>query len=197
MLALSILAIFIILVIIVIIIEIRNEKKYQETRRQRGKTTNQPSTNIQTKRPHHTTLKQEPPTLKDKNKEIEKEKLSKKPLEEKIKLPTCNYSKFTHIRLLEMGLSDEEAQEFIQELISQIEVQIPLIKEVLEIPDFHQMERLTHSIKGSATNLGTGGISDLLVEYNTYLKKQTNIDIAKTYFEYLVHYTGELKQQYT
>lgn len=95
-----------------------------------------------------------------------------------------------------MGLSEEEAQEFVQELIPQLEEQIPLIEEVMKISDFHQMERLTHSIKGSTTNLGTGGISDLLVECNTYLKTGEDIDIAKTYFEALKHYTKELKNQY-
>ncbi len=59
------------------------------------------------------------------------------------------------------------------------------------------MERLTHGIKGSATNLGTGGVSDLLVDYNTYLKTGTDIDIAKAYLEHLVHYTAELKTQYS
>lgn len=95
-----------------------------------------------------------------------------------------------------MGLSDDEAKEFVQELIPQLESQVPLIEEVLNIPDFHQMERLTHSIKGSATNIGTGGISDLLTACNTYLKNGTDIDIARTYFEHLKYYIQELKQQY-
>ena len=112
------------------------------------------------------------------------------------KLPHCNYPLFTHIRLIDMGLSDDEAQEFVQELIPQLEAQIPLIEEAYKKEDFHQMERLTHSIKGSATNLGTGGISDLLVECNTYLKTGTDIDIAKVYFDSLKHYTQTLKEQY-
>ncbi len=96
-----------------------------------------------------------------------------------------------------MGLSDEEAKEFVLELIPQIQMQIPLILEATQALDFHQMERLTHSIKGSATNLGTGGVSDLLVAYNTYLKTGTDIDIAKAYFDHLVRYNSELKEQYS
>ena len=95
-----------------------------------------------------------------------------------------------------MGLSDEESKEFVAELIPQLETQIPLIKEAMENSDFHQMERLTHNIKGSATNLGTGGISDLLIECNTYLKTGTDSDIAKVYFDNLIHYAEELKNQY-
>ena len=96
-----------------------------------------------------------------------------------------------------MGLSDEEAQEFVSELIPQIEAEFPLIEEAMKTQDFHQMERLTHGIKGSATNLGTGGVSDLLTDFNTYLKAGTDTDIAQAYFEHLIHYTDELKTQYT
>jgi hypothetical protein len=95
-----------------------------------------------------------------------------------------------------MGLSDDEAKEFVNELIPQIEAQYPLIEKAMQESDFHQLERLTHGIKGSASNLGTGGVSDLLTDYNTYLKSGTDIDIAKAYYEHLKHYNDELKAQY-
>ena len=95
-----------------------------------------------------------------------------------------------------MGLSDEEAKEFVAELIPQLEVEIPLIEAAIQDGDFDKMERLTHGIKGSATNLGTGGVSDLLVDYNTYVKTGTDTDIGKAYLEHLVRYTNELKAQY-
>jgi len=179
MLTLIIISIFILLVSSIIVFEIRNERKYQENRRKK-----------QTRTKEKQTIPKDPFPEKI----IAKTKTEQKPPK---KLPICTYPKFTHARLVEMGLSDEEGKEFVQELIPQLEIQIPLIEDVLAIPDFHQMERLTHSIKGSATNLGTGGISDLLVECNTYLKTGTDIDIAKAYFEYLKHYTQELKEQYT
>ena len=186
MLALIIISIFVLLVITIIVFEIRNERKYQESRRKKQERAKE-------KQPKQTIPKDPFP-----KKIIEKPKTEEEPKHKpQKKLPICTYPKFTHIRLIEMGLSDEEAKEFVQELIPQLELQIPLIEKVLAIPDFHQMERLTHSIKGSATNLGTGGISDLLVECNTYLKTGTDIDIAKAYFGYLVHYTKELKEQYS
>ena len=43
------------------------------------------------------------------------------------------------------------------------------------------MERLTHAIKGSSTTVGSGGVSDLLVDYNTYLKKGTEVAVLKEY----------------
>ena len=189
MLALTIISIFVLLVISIIIFEVRNERIYQEKRRQRREGTK----DKQAKRTIPKAPSPQKPIAKHKPTETPKQEPTKK---EK-KLPACTYPKFTHVRLIEMGLSDEEAKEFVHELIPQLEAQIPLIEEVLAIPDFHQMERLTHSIKGSTTNLGTGGISDLLVECNTYLKTGTDIDIAKTYLRSLVHYTKELREQYS
>jgi hypothetical protein len=189
MLAITLITLFILLVITIVVIEVINERRYQEERRKRREASKKPKT--------QTTQK---PTLKKDNlpqsTPTQTKTVQSKPKKEKKKLPTCTYPQFTHSRLVEMGLSDEEAKEFVQELIPQLEEQIPLIEEALNTSDYHQMERLTHSIKGSTTNLGTGGVSDLLIEGNTYLKTGTDYDIAKVYFESLKHYTKELKEQY-
>ena len=116
--------------------------------------------------------------------------------QEDILLPKGEYPDFNYKRLIEMGLSEEEALEFIQELIPQIGDQIPLIDEAMKIPDFHKMERLTHSIKGSSTTIGTGGVSDLLVEYNTYLKTGTELPVAQAYQQHLKTYFEKLKKQF-
>ena len=165
------LSIFIILLLLIIFREYTNEKKYQAQRYK--------------KRSHTKVEKKEtPPNLSTS-------------VPPSLSLPKADYPKFTHQRLIEMGLSNAEAKEFVKELILELETQILHIKEMLDIKNFHQMERLTHNIKGAATNIGTGGISDLLVAYNTYLKKGTDIDIAKAYFEHLKYYTQELKTQYS
>jgi len=44
--------------------------------------------------------------------------------------------------------------------------------------------------------LGTGGVSDLLVEFNTYLKSEIDADIVKAYQAHFIHYIEELKKQY-
>lgn len=199
---LTILSIFVFIIILIIFLEYRNEKKYQEKRRQQRPT-------------KRTTPPEEPKKVAPKTRPAPKPELEPKPkpkpevkpepeakpepkieVKETKKLPEANYPPFTHVRLVEMGLSDEEAKEFVGELIPQLEVEIPLIEAAIQDGDLHKIERLTHGIKGSATNLGTGGVSDLLVEYNTYLKTGTDIDIAKAYLEHLVHYTNELKAQY-
>ena len=113
------------------------------------------------------------------------------------KLPECKYPPFTHVRLIEMGLSDDEATEFVHELIPQLEEQIPLIDEAISNADFHKIEKLTHGVKGSATNIGTGGVADFLTEFNTYLKSGTDADIVKAYHTHFMRYIEELKKQYS
>ena len=143
--------------------------------------------------------------LKLEEKRLEVERLEAKRLEDKkpepeitktIDLPECNYPEFDYSRLVGMGLSEDEAIEFIKELIPQIETQIPLIQEAMDKEDFYSMERLTHSIKGSSTTVGSGGVSDLLVAYNTYLKTGEEIEVAKEYQKYLKHYYEALKTAY-
>ena len=176
MLGYILVSLFFIVIFIIIIIEVRNEKNYQAKRRKR---------------------RQQPEDKNSVEDSVKNEiKIDKNTQKVEKKLPLCTYPKFTHERLIAMGLSPEESIEFVQELIPQLEVQIPLIEKALEQLDFHQMERLSHSLKGSATSLGTGGISDLLVEYNTYLKTGTDSDIARVYLEFLRHYTQELKREY-
>lgn len=178
MLGFILLFIFLFIVLVIVVLEIRNERKYQENRPQRR---------VRNKN-----------DVDKKTREVQNNKVAPKvkPQKEEKRLPVCTYPSFTHKRLIEMGLTQEESREFVQELIPQLETQIPLIEEKLNEADFYQMERLTHSIKGSATNLGAGGVSDLLVECNTYLKTGTDKEVAKAYVEYLKHYTQELKMQY-
>ena len=195
--AMTILSIFVFIVVLIVFLEYRNEKKYQQARRKNRQQTT-PSKNTA---PSQEQKKAEPRSKpKPEPKPEPKIELEPEPkteiLKEIKKLPEANYPKFTHIRLIEMGLTDDEAKEFVTELIPQIETQFPLIEKAMQESDFHQLEQLTHGIKGSASNLGTGGVSDLLADYNTYLKTGTDIEIAKAYFEDLKYYNAELKAQY-
>jgi len=211
MLALTIISVFVLLVVLLIFFEYRNEKKYNEKRREKRQVQNSTERSEASQEAKKATSKPEPtvqPEPEVKPEPIvevkpepelqqvpEPEPKKELPTETK-KLPEANYPQFTHVRLIEMGLSEEEAKEFVAELIPQIETEIPLIEAAIQEGDFHQIEKLTHGIKGSATNLGTGGVSDLLTDYNTYVKTGTDADIAKAYLEHLVDYTNELKAQY-
>ena len=193
-----IISVFILIIILFVYREYKKEKEYQEERHQKRQG-NKEKGSIEEPAYTHEHI----PTQKELK---EKETVEKKPEPElipepivtkKIDLPEANYPKFNHSRLLDMGLSQEDAKEFVQELIPQIETQIPLIKKAIVISDFQGMEELTHSIKGSSTTVGTGGVSDLLVDFNTYLKTGTEVIIAEAYLEHLKHYCEELKKQYT
>ncbi|OQX78017.1 MAG: hypothetical protein B6D54_00640 [Epsilonproteobacteria bacterium 4484_65] len=204
-----IISVFVLILILFVYIEYKNEKNYQEERRQKRQT-NRKEEKSSTKKtpivkptevPKQILREKKPPYVAPKKETVESPTMEKETIEvtEKPKIVALslrNYPKFDHSRLLEMGLSDEEAKEFVAELIPQIGAQIPLIKEAIALSDFQNMERLTHTIKGSSTTVGTGGVSDLLVEFNTYLKTGTEPVLAEAYLEQLNHYYEELKEQY-
>ncbi|HEY9190953.1 MAG TPA: Hpt domain-containing protein [Sulfurovum sp.] len=203
---LTILSIFVLLVVLLIVFEYMNERKYQKERRERRRKTipDQRKTSSQKQKRSEPKPKTEPkPKIEPEAQPVPEAKIELEPeprteaLKETKKLPEANYPKFTHSRLVEMGLSDEEAKEFVGELIPQIETHYPLIEKAIQESDFEQLERLTHGIKGSASNLGTGGVSDLLNDYNTYLKTGTDLDVIHAYFAHLKHYNDELKAQYS
>ncbi len=196
----TILAVFVFLLLLLIFLEYRNEKKYQEERRRKHQK-NTPETKTTPSKEEKKSIQK--PAPKQEKKPEPEPKIALAPTEpqaeaiqETKELPEADYPQFTHVRLLEMGLSDEEAKEFVAELIPQIETEIPLIEAAIQEGDFHQLEKLIHGIKGSATNLGTGGVSDLLVDFNTFIKTGTDVDIAKAYLEHLRDYTNALKAQY-
>ena len=111
--------------------------------------------------------------------------------------PQANYKTFDHSRIItDLGLAEEDAKEFIDDLIAQIDSTIPQIKTAIGSINIKQLEELTHSIKGSATNLGSEGVASLLTDFNTYLKTGTDMDIIQRYFEHLEYYARELKAQY-
>jgi HPt (histidine-containing phosphotransfer) domain-containing protein len=219
-----IISIFILMLLLFVYREYKNEKKYQDERRQKHQYKRKEDKKRPIRKPvdigrKERSLKEKRPSSKPVDKAplkretekviIEKAPVIKEETPEVIEVPEvaevpkvipislANYPQFDHSRLLKMGLSEAEAKEFVAELIPQIEAQIPLIKETISIRDFHGMERLTHSIKGSSTTVGTGGVSDLLVDFNTYLKTGRELAIAEAYLEQLKHYCEELKQQYS
>ncbi len=112
-------------------------------------------------------------------------------------LPPTSFPPFDNSRLLEMGLSKNEADSFVVELIEQIESTLPQIDDAAEKKEFEKVERLTHSLKGSATNLGTGGVADILVAFNTYTKTGEDGDIIAAHIQNLKNYLKELKVQFS
>jgi HPt (histidine-containing phosphotransfer) domain-containing protein len=214
-------SVFLLMIAYFFYISYKNEKRYQKERKENRykrqerkrtestptpKETSTPSPRKKVERerpaaPSRTTTvppKEAPAQVQEKTAPEAVRKSAKEPEKTQKSIPVSlgNYPDFSHARLLKMGLSEEEAQEFVAELIPQIETQIPLIEEALTRSDFHAMERLTHSIKGSSTTVGSGGVSDLLVDFNTYLKSGTEPAIIEAYIKELKHYCHALEAQY-
>ena len=108
------------------------------------------------------------------------------------------YGPFTHQRLVEtMGLSPEEADEFVLELIHQLESAIVQLDESIEKGDVEEIEHITHGLKGAALNIGSGGVADILVDYNTEMKDGKSLEKAAAYQELLRHAVSDLKIEYS
>ncbi len=109
-----------------------------------------------------------------------------------------NYGIFTHERLVEgMGLSPEEADEFVVELIHQLENAINDLDLAIEKKDFSEIEHITHGLKGAALNIGEGGVADLLIDYNTYMKDGKEMPVIRAYQTLLKRTVSDLKVEYS
>ncbi|WP_456381141.1 hypothetical protein [Hydrogenimonas sp.] len=109
------------------------------------------------------------------------------------------YGPFTHRRLVEgMGLSEEEADEFVVELIHQLEEAIRSLDEAIGRKEYDDIEHITHGLKGAALNIGEGGVAELLTDYNTYMKrKEIEFSVVEAYQTLLKRTVSELKIEYS
>ena len=108
-----------------------------------------------------------------------------------------DYPPFDNTRTMEeFGLSKEEANDFIVDLIQQIEDEMPALITAVEANDSKQIEDISHMIKGSATNLGTGGVADVLIAFNTYMKTDNDPKVIAKYMRHLTRALEELKVQF-
>jgi len=118
-------------------------------------------------------------------------------LEEISEADDYHYAPFDHSRTMEeFGLSKEDADDFIVELIQQIEAEMPALETAVETKDNKRIEDISHMIKGSATNLGTGGAADVLVDFNTYMKTGGDPAVIAMHMRHLHRALGDLKEQF-
>ena len=108
------------------------------------------------------------------------------------------YDHFDPSRLVKtMGLNQKEADEFVFELIDQLESAIIRLDEKIEEEDFDGMERIIHDLKGAASNIGTGGVADILIDYNNEMKNCKDLEIATAYRDLLKKAIDDLKIEYS
>lgn len=107
------------------------------------------------------------------------------------------YPEFNNARAVEqLGLSQEEADMFIGELVTQIEEEIPNLDAALAANDVEKLEKVSHMLKGSATSLGEGGVADVLVDFNTYCKSGSDRAVLETHINNLRYYFEKLKAKF-
>ena len=108
-----------------------------------------------------------------------------------------DYPPFDHSRTMEeFGLDADEAAEFIQELIKQVDEAIPDLEAAVSAMDETKIEDISHMIKGSATNLGTGGMADVLIDFNTYVKEAHDPAVIAQHMRNLHRAQKDLKAQF-
>ncbi len=108
-----------------------------------------------------------------------------------------NYLPFDNTRAMEeFGLPKEDADLFIVDLITQIEDELPALQMAVAEHDSKKIEDISHMIKGSATNLGTGGAADVLVDFNTYMKSGDDPVVIAAHMRNLNRALADLKAQF-
>jgi HPt (histidine-containing phosphotransfer) domain-containing protein len=106
-------------------------------------------------------------------KESEKKELNKEINEvNKILSPNKIYPDFNiENPMNELGMDSQEVKEFLVEFIDQvIDQRVEIIKNI-EVLNIENLEKLTHSIKGSSSSLRINGIGDCIAEFNNYLRR--------------------------
>ena len=104
--------------------------------------------------------------------------------------PYKDYGKMDTTRAKEeFDMEEDEIADFMQDLKSQIEEELTYIKKFIDSQDFNNLKNSIHKIKGSAVNLGEGGIATLLYDFNHYLSegKKDLKDITEMYEDILYY----------
>ena len=205
MLSTIIISLIVMFILFFVYREYRNEKKYQEVRTEKKHTRKNVVTPSVKKTSSHPSPKPKPAVKKEtKVPTVERTPTPQKSQPQTIKpketveveLPSCQYPKFSHERLVSMGFSEAEAIEYAVELIKQIEMEMPPLKEAIANKDFEKIDHITHSIKGSSSTIGSGGISDLIDDFSLYIQTGKEQKITEAYFKHLERYYKDLKAQY-
>jgi len=113
-----------------------------------------------------------------------------------VAIPTKVYPKFDSSRAMEeIGLTREEADTFVLELIKVVEAEIVRIEEALRKNDMKTIETIVHTITGSSSTLGSGGITSALISFYAAVQHRDNMQILQIHLENVKYYLGLLKEE--
>ncbi len=200
-----IIGVIILVIAVIVYIEYKNEKEYKKEQADKQKRQIKRKESSYNTRPSERHRKKVEPLQTQR---VDKKPMEQKPMEQKsvdkktaevketIRLPDCHYPAFNHARLTKMGFSKEETDEFLQELIEQIDTQLPVMEDAILQKDYTTLDSALHTIKGSTSTIGTGGISDLIDAFNLYIHKDKEPKVISHYMKYFKHYFEALKTQY-
>ena len=113
---------------------------------------------------------------------------------EKEKGPNKDYGEMDTQRAKdEFDMDDDEIKLFLEELNGQINEELPLIEEYMKNKDYVNLKNSIHKIKGSAVNLGEGGIAKLLFDFNHFLSEgKKDKKQIKNMYEDIIYYKEKL-----
>ena len=115
-----------------------------------------------------------------------------------ITIPTKVYPKFDNSRAVdEMGLTQEEADAFVLDLIKAIDAEIPSIDKALNNGDYKSLEEIVHTITGTSATLGSGGISSALISFYASVQHHDSLQKLFIHQQNVKHYLSSLKEEYS
>ena len=92
-----------------------------------------------------------------------------------------------------MGLTQEEADEFVLELIKAIEGEVPKIEEGIMRSEYKVIEEIVHTITGTSSTLGSGGVSSALISFYAAIQHRDDLQKLYIHLQNVKYYLAELK----
>ncbi|GEM_PF-5524195 len=107
------------------------------------------------------------------------------------------YPAFDHsIAIEQFGLQESEVNEFISDLIAQIDGEIPALTASIDSGDYSDIRRISHLLKGSSLSLGSGGVTDAISALDHSAIADENIQKLQQHLADIKYYLEELKKSY-
>ena len=113
-----------------------------------------------------------------------------------VDIPTKQYDMFDNTRAVkEMGLTQEEADGFVVDLVKAIKTEVPRIESAILSGKFKEVEEIVHTITGSSSTLGSGGVSSALISFYTAVQHRDSLDDLYVHLQNVKFYINELDEQ--
>ena len=114
-----------------------------------------------------------------------------------VDIPTKQYPKYDNSRAVdEMGLTQEEADGFVLDLIKAIEAEIPRLESDILKGDYKGIEEIVHTLTGTASTLGSGGISSTFIAFYASVQHRDSMQDQYIHLQNIKYYLNELKEDF-